>query len=146
VAHNGSIVPVPGRDIMVQAWYQGGVSVFDFTDSAKPFEIAYFDRGPLDAEPDRRRALVGVLVQRLHLRRRDRARPRRAAPDAERAPDENELAAANAVRYAEFNAQHQPKVAWPTGAVAQRRTSISSRAGRPSRPIRRRPCGRRSTA
>ena len=48
VAHNGSLVPVPGRDIMVQAWYQGGVSVFDFTDSAKPVEIAYFDRGPVD--------------------------------------------------------------------------------------------------
>ena len=50
VAHNGSIVPVPGRDIFVQAWYQGGISVIDFTDSAQPVEIAYFDRGPLDAE------------------------------------------------------------------------------------------------
>jgi uncharacterized protein (DUF305 family) len=50
VAHNGSIVPVPGRDIFVQAWYQGGLSVIDFTDSANPVEIAYFDRGPLDAE------------------------------------------------------------------------------------------------
>jgi hypothetical protein len=49
VAHNGSLIPVPGRDIMVQAWYQGGVSVFDFTDSARPIEIAFFDRGPLDA-------------------------------------------------------------------------------------------------
>jgi hypothetical protein len=47
VAHNGSIIPVPGRDSMVQAWYQGGVSVFDFTDSANPMEIAYFDRGPV---------------------------------------------------------------------------------------------------
>ena len=50
VAHNGSIVPVPGRDIFVQAWYQGGISVIDFTNSAKPVEIAYFDRGPIDAE------------------------------------------------------------------------------------------------
>jgi hypothetical protein len=50
VAHNGSIVPVPGRDIFVQAWYQGGVSVIDFTDSANPVEIAYFDRGPIDKE------------------------------------------------------------------------------------------------
>ena len=50
VAHNGSLIPVPGRDIMVQAWYQGGVSVFDFTDSTKPVEIAFFDRGPLDAK------------------------------------------------------------------------------------------------
>src|SRR6202142_2931808 len=48
VAHNGSLVPVPGRDIEVQAWYQGGVSVMDFTDPAQPFEIAYFDRGPID--------------------------------------------------------------------------------------------------
>ncbi|MEM9406233.1 MAG: DUF305 domain-containing protein [Acidobacteriota bacterium] len=47
VAHNGSLIPVPGRDIMVQAWYQGGISVFDFTDSAEPVEIAYFDRGPI---------------------------------------------------------------------------------------------------
>ena len=50
VAHNGSIVPVPGRDIFVQAWYQGGISVIDFTDSTNPMEIAYFDRGPIDDE------------------------------------------------------------------------------------------------
>ena len=50
VAHNGSIVPVPGRDIFVQAWYQGGISVIDFTDSADPTEIAFFDRGPIDAD------------------------------------------------------------------------------------------------
>ena len=49
VAHNGSLVPVPGRDIEVQAWYQGGISVMDFTDAAHPYEIAYFDRGPIDA-------------------------------------------------------------------------------------------------
>jgi hypothetical protein len=50
VAHNGSLIPVPGRDIMVQAWYQGGLSVFDFTDSANAKEIAYFDRGPINGE------------------------------------------------------------------------------------------------
>ncbi|MEM7351336.1 MAG: DUF305 domain-containing protein [Acidobacteriota bacterium] len=50
VAHNGSIVPVPGRDLFVQAWYQGGLSIVDFTDSANPVEIAYFDRGPVDSE------------------------------------------------------------------------------------------------
>jgi hypothetical protein len=48
VAHNGSLIPVPGRDIMVQAWYQGGISVTDFTDSSNVREIAYFDRGPLE--------------------------------------------------------------------------------------------------
>ena len=50
VAHNGSIIPVPGRDIFVQAWYQGGISVIDFTDAENPFEIAYFDRGPVDED------------------------------------------------------------------------------------------------
>ena len=50
VAHNGSFVPIPGRDIFVQAWYQGGISIMDFTDSANPVEIAYFDRGPIDEE------------------------------------------------------------------------------------------------
>jgi uncharacterized protein (DUF305 family) len=50
VAHNGSIIPVPGRDIFLQAWYQGGISIIDFTDSAKPVEIAYFDRGPVDSK------------------------------------------------------------------------------------------------
>jgi predicted nucleic acid-binding Zn-ribbon protein len=48
VAHNGSLIPIPGRDVEVQAWYQGGISVMDFTDPANPFEIAYFDRGPID--------------------------------------------------------------------------------------------------
>jgi uncharacterized protein (DUF305 family) len=48
VAHNGSIIPIPNRDIFVQAWYQGGISIVDFTDSTKPVEIAYFDRGPID--------------------------------------------------------------------------------------------------
>ena len=50
VAHNGSLVPIPGRDVLVQAWYQGGISVIDFTDAADPIEIAFFDRGPLNAE------------------------------------------------------------------------------------------------
>jgi hypothetical protein len=50
VAHNGSLIPVPGRDIKVQSWYQGGISIMDFTDINKPMEIAYFDRGPIDAE------------------------------------------------------------------------------------------------
>ncbi|MGW6461569.1 LVIVD repeat-containing protein [Streptomyces sp. NPDC055078] len=50
VAHNGSIIPVKGKDLMVQAWYQGGISVWDFTDSAKPKEIGFFERGPLSAD------------------------------------------------------------------------------------------------
>jgi hypothetical protein len=54
VAHNGSLIPVPGRDIMVQAWYQGGISVWDFTNSRKPVELAYWERGPISTT-----ALVG---------------------------------------------------------------------------------------
>lgn len=50
VAHNGNLIPVPGRDLMVQAWYQGGVSIMDFTDPARPMEIAWFDRGPISSE------------------------------------------------------------------------------------------------
>jgi len=50
VAHNGSLIPIPGRDVMVQAWYQGGISVFDFSDSNRPVEIAYFDRGPINGD------------------------------------------------------------------------------------------------
>ena len=87
VAHNGMLVPVPGRDIMVQGWYQGGISVFDFTDPAHPKEIAYFDRGPVDAVEDGDRRLLGrLLVQRLHLRLGDRARARRLQAHADRGP------------------------------------------------------------
>ncbi|MEJ3748726.1 hypothetical protein WEI85_36295 [Actinomycetes bacterium KLBMP 9797] len=50
VAHNGSLIPVPGRDIMVQAWYQGGISVWDFSDASRPKEIAYWERGPVNAD------------------------------------------------------------------------------------------------
>ena len=87
VAHNGSLIPVPGRDIMVQAWYQGGLSVFDFTDSANAKEIAYFDRGPINGESHAvGRLLVDVLVQRQPLRLGDGARHRRVPPEAERTP------------------------------------------------------------
>ncbi len=83
VAHNGSLIPVKGKDIMVQAWYQGGVSVWDFTNSAKPKEIAYFERGPVTTDRGHdRRPLVGVLLQRLHLLERHRQGLRR--PEARR--------------------------------------------------------------
>ncbi len=87
VAHNGSIVPVPGRDLFVQAWYQGGLSVVDFTDSANPVEIAYFDRGPIDAEE---MILGGYWSTYWYgsqdLRHGDRAGPRRPGAPSERAP------------------------------------------------------------
>ena len=88
VAHNSSLVPVPGRDILVQAWYQGGLSLVDFTDAANPVEIGYFDRGPINVpnptglEP--RRAVVDVLVQRQRLRDRDRPRLRHLRAARER--------------------------------------------------------------
>ena len=117
VAHNGSLIPVPGRDIMVQGWYQGGVSVFDFTDSKNPVEIAFFDRGPLDAEePDHRRLLVGLLVQRQHLRRRDRARHRHLQ------------AGADAVPVAERDRRRHPGARRPSST---RRTSRRSPGRRP---------------
>ncbi len=68
VAHNGSLVPIPGRDILVQSWYQGGISMVDFTDASHPIEIAYFDRGPIDpTKRGERRPVVNLLVQRVHL-------------------------------------------------------------------------------
>lgn len=82
VAHNGSLIPVKGKDIMVQAWYQGGVSVWDFTNSSKPKEIAYFERGPITTDRVDRRPVVGVLLQRLHLLERHRQGLRR--PEAQR--------------------------------------------------------------
>ena len=84
VAHNGSLIPIPGRDIMIQGWYQGGISLLDWTDTANPVEIAYFDRGPVN--PDRMadgRQLVRLLVQRCHRQLRDRpwARHPRTGPE-----------------------------------------------------------------
>ena len=132
VAHNGSLIPVPGRDIMVQAWYQGGVSVFDFTDAAKPVEIAFFDRGPIDAKaPALGRVLVGVLVQRPHLRLRDRARHRRVQAEAERVPvaERDRRREAGPDRGAQYAAADEDHLAGQLGGGAAP-TSISSRAPR----------------
>ncbi len=80
VANNGKLIPTKDRDVMVQAWYQGGVSVFDFTDPANPVELAYFDRGPLSLEKARaRRLLVRVPVRRPHHRQRHHQGARRPA-------------------------------------------------------------------
>ena len=84
VAHNGSLIPIPGRTIMIQAWYQGGISLFEWTDPAHPHEIGFFDRGPERRHaPGQRRLLVGVLVQRPDHRVGDRARPGYFRADAE---------------------------------------------------------------
>jgi hypothetical protein len=121
VAHNGSLVPVPGRDIKVQAWYQGGVSVFDFTDPANPFEIAYFDRGPIsDTE------LVGggywsTYWYNGHIYGSEIVRGLdvlRLTPSEHLS--ENELAAAALARFGEFNPQEQPAKRWPAAFVVAR--------------------------
>ena len=93
VSHIPSIVPVPGRDIFVQAWYQGGMSVVDFTNPAAPKEIGFFDRGPISADRARpRRLLVGLLVQRRLLRLRDRPRLRRVPAHADQRPERGRVA------------------------------------------------------
>jgi hypothetical protein len=121
VAHNGSLIPVPGRDIMVQSWYQGGISVFDWTDAANPKEIAFFDRGPVDA------ARIagggswsaywynGVIVS---------SEISRGLDIFDLTPSEyltqNEIDAAKSVRMDYLNSQGQPQFAWaPSFAVAR---------------------------
>ena len=121
VAHNGSLIPIPGRDVMVQAWYQGGISIFDWTDPANPVEIAFHDRGPVD--PDRMVMAGswsvywynGVIVSSEIARGLD---------VFELEPSgfisENEIAAAKSVRLDYLNAQGQPKFVWPaTFALAR---------------------------
>ena len=121
VAHNGSLIPVPGRDIMVQAWYQGGVSIFDFTDAAKPFEIAYFDRGPLAAD----RLITGghwsAYWYNGHIYATEIARGLdvfRLRPSAHLS--QNEINAAMLAYVDDFNPQQQRRITWPAMVVVPR--------------------------
>lgn len=114
VAHNGSLIPVPGRDIMVQAWYQGGVSVFDFTDSAHPKEIAYFDRGPIDAKQLVIGGYWSAYWYNGHIYGSEIARGLdvfRLVPTND--ISQNEIDAATAVNLDILNVQKQPKIVWP---------------------------------
>jgi hypothetical protein len=114
-------VPVPGRDIMVQAWYQGGISIFEFTDPTRPREIAFFDRGPLDAQ----RPMLGghwsayyyngLIVASEIARGMDIFE---LVPSAFLSADE--IAAAKLVRFDQFNAQMQPRFVWPASFVVAR--------------------------
>jgi uncharacterized protein (DUF305 family) len=119
VAHNGSIIPVPGRDLFVQAWYQGGLSVIDFTDSANPIEIAYFDRGPIHAE----HLVTGGYWSTYWYRGRIYGTEIVRGLDVlALAPSEhlsaNEIAAAAiADQGAVFNPQQQVPVTWPAEPV-----------------------------
>ena len=139
VAHNGSLIPVPGRDIMVQGWYQGGISVFDFTDSAHPVEIAYFDRGPIDAKNLITGGYWSAYWYNGHIYGAEIARGIdvfRLTPSE--VLSENELAAANLVRFEEFNsaAAAQGHLA----AELRRRQGLPGPDGaRPRRSIRRAP-------
>ncbi len=121
VAHNGSIIPVPGRDIMVQAWYQGGVSVFDFTDSAHPFEIAFFDRGPLDAANLITGGYWSTYWYNGYIYATEIARGLdvfRLVPSMY--VTQNEIDAAMTAHTQVFNAQQQPRVTWPASSVVAR--------------------------
>ena len=121
VAHNGSIIPVPGRDIMVQAWYQGGVSVFDFTDSANPVEIAYFDRGPYDAAELVTAGYWSTYWYNGRIYGSEIARGLdvfRLTPSAYLT--RNEIEAAELVTLDAFNAQQQPRTSWPAVPVVGR--------------------------
>ena len=121
VAHNGSIVPVPGRDIMVQAWYQGGISVFDFTDSSNPVEIAFFDRGPIDPERFVMGGFWSAYWYRGYIYGTEIAR---GLDVLELLPSEhlteNEIAAAASVASPAFNAQQQRRLEWPARPVVAR--------------------------
>ena len=129
VAHNGSIIPVPGRDIFVQAWYQGGISVIDFTDAKNPFEIAYFDRGPVDAD----QLITGGYWSaywyngRIYATEISRGLDVFALSPSEFLTAE-EIAAAEAAQYdgGVFNPQTQTQVSWPEAAIA---AAAASRKG-----------------
>jgi hypothetical protein len=121
VAHNGSIVPVPGRDIMVQAWYQGGLSMFDFTDAKNPVEIAYFDRGPID---EKRMMMGGSWSAYWYNGVIVSSEIARGLDIYELLPSglisENELAAAKTVKTPYLNTQDQQKIVWvPSFALAR---------------------------
>ncbi|MEO7040658.1 MAG: hypothetical protein ABI035_00180 [Gemmatimonadaceae bacterium] len=114
VAHNGGLIPVPGRDIMVQGWYQGGVSVFDFTNPAHAKEIAYFDRGPIDAS----KLVIGGYwagyyyngyIYGSEIARGLDVFKLTPTPDL----TQNEIDAAKLVRFSQLNPQMQPKLVWP---------------------------------
>src|SRR6185436_15424431 len=113
-AHNGNLIPVPGRDIMVQAFYQGGMTVFDWTDPSHPIEIAFFDRGPgggywssywyngVIVSNDEQRGLdIHELTPGPYL-------------------SQNEIDAAKSVKVDQYNAQEQTHIVWPpTFALAR---------------------------
>jgi hypothetical protein len=131
VAHNGSLIPIPGRDVMVQGWYQGGISVFDWTDPAHPVEIAYHDRGPVDSAEMQMGGswsvywYNGLLVSSEIARGLDIFELQPSAHLSQ-----NELDAAGTVRLEYLNAQDQPRFVWPaTFALARAYVDQMERSG-----------------
>ena len=118
VAHNGSLIPVPGRDIEVQAWYQGGISIMDFTDAEHPVEIGYFDRGPIDPKMLVLGGDWSAYWYNGHIYASEIAR---GLDIFELTPTkgltQNEIDAANAVRMSEFNVQNQERIVWPRNLI-----------------------------
>jgi len=114
VAHNGSLIPIPGRDVMIQGWYQGGISVFDWTDASNPKEIASFDRGPVDST---RLVSGGSWSAYWYNGAIISSEIARGLDVAELVPSEhltqNEIDAAKTVKWTHLNAQGQPKIVWP---------------------------------
>jgi hypothetical protein len=114
VAHNGSLIPIPGRDVMVQGWYQGGISIFDWTDPKNPKEIAYHDRGPVDST---RMGSGGSWSAYWYNGAIISSEISRGLDIFELTPSEflsqNEIDAAKTVVLDHFNAQGQPKLVWP---------------------------------
>jgi hypothetical protein len=121
VAHNGSLIPIPGRDVMVQAWYQGGVSVFDWTDGAHPKEIAYFDRGPMDST---KLVLSGYWSAYWYNGYIIGSEITRGLDLFQLKPSpfisQNEIDAAKLVRFEFLNVQDQPQLVWPARFVVAR--------------------------
>jgi len=121
VAHNGSLIPIPGRDVMVQAWYQGGISVFDWTDAAHPMEIGFFDRGPVDPN---KFAMGGSWSAYWYNGVIVSSEIARGLDVVELTPSpmmsQNEIDAAKSVHFDQLNVQDQPKFFWPpTFALAR---------------------------
>ena len=121
VAHNGSLIPIPGRDVMVQAWYQGGISVFDWTDPRNPREIAYFDRGPMDST---RMVGAGSWSAYWYNGNIVSSEIARGLDIFELQPSayltQNEIDAAKTVKFDYYNTQGQMKFVWPnTPALAR---------------------------
>jgi hypothetical protein len=121
VAHNGSLIPIPGRDVMVQAWYQGGISVFDWTDPAHPKEIAFFDRGPADST---HMAMGGSWSSYWYNGNIVSSEIARGLDIFALTPSQfisqNEIDAARSVHFDYLNTQGQPKLVWPASFALAR--------------------------